>query len=51
MEAVQVIQELEQNMPRLSWPVRSAWNWVVSLLDDVASVLEAIAAHDNRWDP
>lgn len=50
MEAIRAFQELEQDLPRLSGLATNAWNWVVRLSDDVASVLEALAAHDNRWD-
>ena len=49
METVGVIQGLEHGLPELTGLIR-ARKWLTRQLVDLASVLEAIAAHDNRLD-
>ena len=49
MERVEVLQELEPGYPELAGLI-CVREWLVRLTVDIASVLEAIAAHDNRLD-
>ncbi len=49
MEIVEVVQKLEPGLPDLSGLIHTR-EWVIGLIDDLSSVLEAIAVHDNRWD-
>ncbi|MDO8578827.1 MAG: hypothetical protein Q7R50_06590 [Dehalococcoidales bacterium] len=49
MEIVEVLQESEQGMPDISGLIRPP-EWLIRLMHDMSSVMEAIAAHDNRLD-
>lgn len=47
---MEVIQEMERTPIQLSEMAQNVGEWGARLFDDIISILEAIAAHDNRWD-
>ena len=47
---MEAIQEMERTLIQLSELAHNVWEWGARLFDDIISILEAIAAHDNRWD-
>ena len=49
MEIVEVVQESDFGLPEIAGLIR-AREWLIRLMDDMISVLEAIAADDNRQD-
>ena len=49
MDIVEVLQESEQGLPDLSGMIRPP-EWLIRWIGDMSSVMEAIAAHDNRMD-
>ncbi len=47
METVEVLKEFEYGLLGLTGLIRTR-EWLIRLIEDISSVLEAIAAHDNR---